>query len=80
MIISRLPCSTRGDNYAWKDVGRVESPMMSTDVGCAWIVCSAACIVHFVVCGIQNSYGVLYIYIMKELRAGDKATAGKDDC
>ena len=49
---------------------------MSTDVGYAWIVCSACCIVHFVVSGIQNSYGVLYMYILKEHGAEGKATSG----
>lgn len=46
------------------------------DGGYGWVVCFAACMVHFIVSGVQNNFGVMYIYILKELGDGGKAKSG----
>ena len=40
------------------------------DGGYGWCVCAAACSVHFVLAGIQNSFGILFIYILEEFGGG----------
>ena len=45
------------------------------DGGFGWFICAAAFSVHFVIAGIQNSFGILYIYILEEF-GGGKANSG----
>ena len=47
------------------------------DGGYGWVICFAACIVQFLVSGLQNNFGILYIYILKELSDGGKAKSGR---
>ncbi|KAJ7370557.1 hypothetical protein OS493_031563 [Desmophyllum pertusum] len=52
------------------------SPMKSVpDGGYGWCVCAAACSVHFILAGIQNSFGILYIYIMEDFGGGKAKSA-----
>lgn len=46
------------------------------DGGYGWCVCLAACSMQFILAGIENSFGILYIYILDEF-GGGKAKAGK---
>ncbi len=50
-------------------------PVVS-DGGYGWVVCFAACTVQFLASGLQNNFGILYIYILKELSDGGKAKSG----
>ena len=45
------------------------------DGGYGWCVCASAFSVHFVLAGIQNSFGILYVYILDEF-GGKKGTSG----
>ena len=45
------------------------------DGGFGWCICAAACTAQFILAGIQNSFGILFIYIMEEF-GGGKAKAG----
>ena len=45
------------------------------DGGFGWCVCAAACTAQFILAGIQNNFGILYIYILKEF-GGGKAKSG----
>lgn len=44
------------------------------DGGYGWCVCASAFSVHFVLAGIQNSFGILYVYILDEF-GGKKGTS-----
>ena len=46
------------------------------DGGYGWIICIAAAICQFIIMGIHNNFGILYTYLMKDLRA-DPADTGK---
>lgn len=47
------------------------------DGGYGWVVFSAACIVQFIVSGLQSNFvSSMYIYILKDLSDGRKAKAG----
>lgn len=39
---------------------------LGNDSGWAWVVCLAAAVVQFVVFGIHNSFGILYIVFERE--------------
>lgn len=39
---------------------------LGKDSGWAWVVCLAAAVVQFVVLGIHNSFGILYIVFVRE--------------
>ena len=47
------------------------------DGGWSWIVCISAALVQFVVLGIHNSFGILYIVFLKEYGWG-KALTGTE--
>ena len=47
------------------------------DSGWSWIVCISAALVQFVVLGIHNSFGILYIVFLKEYGWG-KALTGTE--
>ena len=46
------------------------------DGGCGWVICFAAGLVQFVVLGIHNSFGILYIVFVREYN-WSKALTGK---
>ena len=45
------------------------------DGGFGWYVCAAACVTQFILAGVENSFGILFIYILDEFGAG-KADSG----
>ena len=46
------------------------------DGGYGWFVCAAACVVQFVLAGLMNNFGILYIHILNEF-GGGKGMSGK---
>ena len=44
------------------------------DGGYGWIVCCGTFIVNFVVFGIHNSFGVLYVSLLDDLNLGEMQT------
>lgn len=49
---------------------------LGKDSGWAWVVCLAAAVVQFVVFGIHNSFGILYIVFVREYQ-WSKALTGE---
>ena len=47
----------------------------ASDGGFGWCVRAAACVTQFILAGVENSFGVLFIYILDEFGAG-KADSG----
>lgn len=45
------------------------------DGGFGWCVCAAACVTQFILAGVENSFGVLFIYILDEFGAGKADSA-----
>lgn len=39
------------------------------DGGFGWCICAAGFMVQFLVLGIHNSFGILYMYLMRDLEA-----------
>lgn len=44
------------------------------DGGYGWIVCIAAALVQFIILGIHNNFGILYTYLMEDLKANPADT------
>ena len=44
------------------------------DGGFGWIVCCGTFMVNFVVFGIHNSFGVVYVNLLDELKLGEMQT------
>ena len=60
-----------------KDESRAElhpSRNVKPDGGYGWIVCCGTFIVNFVVFGIHNSFGVVYVNLLDDLQLGQMQT------
>ena len=44
------------------------------DGGYGWIVCIAAALVQFIILGIHNNFGILYTYLMEDLKVNPADT------
>ena len=45
------------------------------DGGYGWIICIAAAICQFIIMGIHNNFGILYTYLMRDLKADPADTS-----
>ena len=50
------------------------------DGGYGWIICIAAAICQFIIMGIHNNFGILYTYLMKDLKADPADTGELSQC
>ena len=50
------------------------------DGGYGWIICIAASICQFIIWGIHNNFGILYTYLMKDLKADPADTGESSQC
>ena len=50
------------------------------DGGYGWIICIAASICQFIIWGIHNNFGILYTYLMKDLKADPADTGELSQC
>ena len=50
------------------------------DGGHGWIICIAASICQFIIWGIHNNFGILYTYLMKDLKADPADTGELSQC
>jgi len=50
------------------------------DGGYGWIVCCGTFIVNFVVFGIHNSFGVVYVNLLDDLQLGEMQTGKRLWC
>jgi hypothetical protein len=44
------------------------------DGGYGWVICCAGFVVQFIVLGIHNSFGILFTYLMMDLKSGASET------
>ena len=47
---------------------------LKPDGGYGWIVCCGTFIVNFVVFGIHNSFGIVYVSLLDDLKLGEMQT------
>ena len=50
------------------------------DGGYGWIICIAAAICQFVIWDIHNNFGILYTYLMRDLKADPADTGELSQC
>ena len=54
--------------------GGLRGKSTSRDGGYGWVVCCGTFIVNFVVFGIHNSFGVVYVNLLDDLQLGEMQT------
>lgn len=52
----------------------VDTRDVKPDGGYGWVVCCGTFIVNFVVFGIHNSFGVVYVNLLDDLKLGEMQT------
>lgn len=63
-----------------KSEAEVVSRTAKPDGGYGWIVCCGTFIVNFVVFGIHNSFGVVYVNLLDDLDLGEMQTGKRSWC
>ena len=57
-----------------KNREEIDTRNVKPDGGYGWIVCCGTFIVNFVVFGIHNSFGVVYVKLLDDLELGEMQT------